>query len=163
VTIEIDLDIPAPPDATELFDWLQHGPDLARRPFTGTVREVAGFVVRIEGIQRDNQRCTRQVVVDAESVETRMESEAVRQLADWALETRRNARTTARRFFLWAYKTKRIPVHIADDLPVVREIRGRRGRRRITCGSKLCWQPLRAWRSCCGWQLRLVCVAARSR
>ena len=54
---------------------------IATRAFTGTVREIDGFVVRIEGIHRDNQRCTRQVVVDAESVETRMKSEAVRQLA----------------------------------------------------------------------------------
>ena len=43
---------------------------------------------------------------------------------DWAQETRRGARTTARGFFRWAYKTKRIPVHIADDLPVVREVVG---------------------------------------
>jgi hypothetical protein len=27
--------IPAPPDATEVFAWTQHGPDLARRPFGG--------------------------------------------------------------------------------------------------------------------------------
>jgi integrase len=47
-------DIPAPPDATEVFAWTQHAPDLARRPFTGAVREVAGFTVRIEGFQRDN-------------------------------------------------------------------------------------------------------------
>jgi integrase/recombinase XerC len=40
---------------------------------------------------------------------------------EWAMETRRNARTASRRFFLWAYKTGRIPAHIADDLPVVRE------------------------------------------
>jgi integrase len=41
--------------------------------------------------------------------------------SEWALETRRGFRTAARRFFLWAYKTQRIPVHIADDLPVVRQ------------------------------------------
>jgi hypothetical protein len=34
---DIVTDIPAPPDATEVFDWTQHGPDLARRPFTGAV------------------------------------------------------------------------------------------------------------------------------
>ncbi|MDT5352420.1 MAG: hypothetical protein QOJ56_952 [Mycobacterium sp.] len=27
-------DIAAPPDATELLDWTQHGPGLARRPFS---------------------------------------------------------------------------------------------------------------------------------
>jgi integrase/recombinase XerC len=43
---------------------------------------------------------------------------------EWALETRRSRRTAARRFFLWAYKTGRVPAHIADDLPVVREVVG---------------------------------------
>lgn len=40
---------------------------------------------------------------------------------EWAMETRRGRRT-AGRFFLWACKTGLIPVHIADDLPVVREL-----------------------------------------
>lgn len=61
--------------------WAQHGPALARRPLTGTVREVAGFTVRIEGIQRENRACSRQVVVEAASLCTRLELEAVRQLA----------------------------------------------------------------------------------
>jgi hypothetical protein len=30
-------DIPAPPDATEVFARTQHGPDLARRPFLTTL------------------------------------------------------------------------------------------------------------------------------
>lgn len=38
----------------------------------------------------------------------------------WAAETRRSQRAALRSFFLWAYRTKRIPVHIADDLPKVR-------------------------------------------
>jgi hypothetical protein len=74
-------DIAAPPDATEVFDWTQHGPGLARRPFTGTVREAYGFVVRIEGIQRENGKCLRRVVVDAQSLSTQLCPEAVRQLS----------------------------------------------------------------------------------
>ena len=74
-------DIPAPPDATEVFDWTHHGPDLARRPFTGTVREACGFVVVIEGVQRENRTCSRQVTVEVDSVATRLELEAVRQVA----------------------------------------------------------------------------------
>lgn len=73
--------VPAPPDATEVFGWSQHGPDLARRPFTGAVREVAGFTVRIEGIQRENGTCQRRVTVRAGSPLTRLEPEALRQLA----------------------------------------------------------------------------------
>jgi hypothetical protein len=72
---------PRPPDATEVLGWTQHGPDLARRPFTGAVREVAGFTVRIEGIQRENGTCRRRVTVKAGSPETRLEPEVVRQLA----------------------------------------------------------------------------------
>jgi hypothetical protein len=78
---DIDPDAPAPLDATEVFGWAQHGPDLARRPFTGAVREVAGFTVHIEGIQRQNGTCLRRVTVKAASVETRLDPEAVRQLA----------------------------------------------------------------------------------
>lgn len=74
-------DIPAPPDATDVFAWTQHGPDLARRPFTGAVREVAGFTVRIEGVQRQNGSCLRRVTVEATSLETRLDPEPVRQLA----------------------------------------------------------------------------------
>jgi integrase/recombinase XerC len=39
----------------------------------------------------------------------------------WAIETRRGARSAARLFFVWAYKVRRIPVHIADDLPKIRQ------------------------------------------
>jgi len=74
-------DIAAPPDATELLDWSQHGPGLARRPFTGSVREAAGFVVRIQGLQRENRTCLRRVTVEAASLSTRLDPEAVRQLA----------------------------------------------------------------------------------
>jgi integrase/recombinase XerC len=41
--------------------------------------------------------------------------------SDWANETRRDARSAARSFFAWAYKVRRIPVHIADDLPKIRQ------------------------------------------
>lgn len=43
---------------------------------------------------------------------------------DWSIEHRRGNRSAARLFFLWAYKTRRIPVHIADDLPKIRQPRG---------------------------------------
>jgi integrase/recombinase XerC len=43
---------------------------------------------------------------------------------DWATETRRSYRATVRGFLRWAYKTKRIPDHLADELPKVRERRG---------------------------------------
>jgi integrase/recombinase XerC len=42
----------------------------------------------------------------------------------WKIETRRNYRAGVRGFFRWAYQTKRIPDHIADELPIVRERRG---------------------------------------
>jgi hypothetical protein len=75
-------DITAPPDATEVSDWRQHGPDLATRMFTGSARESAGFTVRIGGVQRQNKTCRRWVTVEAESaLGTPMEAEAVRQLA----------------------------------------------------------------------------------
>lgn len=64
-----------------MFSWAQHGPDLVRRAFTGAVREAAGFVVRIEGIQRENGRCLRRVTVEAVSLSTRLDPEAVRQSA----------------------------------------------------------------------------------
>jgi integrase len=41
--------------------------------------------------------------------------------SNWATETRRAARSSVRLFFLWAYQARRIPVHIADDLPKVRQ------------------------------------------
>jgi integrase/recombinase XerC len=38
----------------------------------------------------------------------------------WKPETRRAYRSVAREFFRWAYRTGRVPAHIADDLPAVR-------------------------------------------
>jgi hypothetical protein len=61
-----------------VFGWAQRGPDLARRPFTGPIREVAGFVVLIEAVQRENRTCLRRVIVEADSLATRLEPEAVR-------------------------------------------------------------------------------------
>ena len=78
---DLATEIPAPPDATELFAWTQHGPDLARRPFTGTVREAVGFVVLIEGVQHETRTCLRRMTVEAASSQTRLDPEAVRQLA----------------------------------------------------------------------------------
>ena len=46
----------------------------------------------------------------------------------WTIETRRGYRAGIRGFFRWAYRTKRVPDHLADELPKVREQRGRRGR-----------------------------------
>jgi integrase/recombinase XerC len=40
---------------------------------------------------------------------------------EWMVETRRSNRAAVRGFFLWAYKANRIPVHIADDLPKIRQ------------------------------------------
>jgi hypothetical protein len=48
----------------------------------------------------------------------------------WTIETRRSYRAGIRGFFRWAYRTKRVPDHLADELPKVREQRGQRGRRR---------------------------------
>jgi integrase/recombinase XerC len=39
----------------------------------------------------------------------------------WATETRRGYRSTARGFFSWAYKTKRVPDYLGDALPKVRQ------------------------------------------
>jgi hypothetical protein len=47
----------------------------------------------------------------------------------WTIETRRSYRAGIRGFFRWAYRTKRVPDHLADELPKVREQRGQRGRR----------------------------------
>ena len=46
----------------------------------------------------------------------------------WTIETRRSYRAGIRGFFRWAYRTKRVPDHLADELPKVRGQRGRRGR-----------------------------------
>jgi integrase len=43
---------------------------------------------------------------------------------DWKIETRRSYRAAVRGFFRWAYLTKRLPEHLADVLPKVRERRG---------------------------------------
>jgi hypothetical protein len=74
-------DVPSPPDATKVFSWTQQGPDLATRVFCGAVREAAGFAVRVEGFQRENQTCQRWLSVDAGTFQTRLEPEAARQLA----------------------------------------------------------------------------------
>jgi hypothetical protein len=47
----------------------------------------------------------------------------------WTIETRRSYRAGIRGSFRWAYRTKRVPDHLADQLPKVREQRGQRGRR----------------------------------
>jgi hypothetical protein len=39
----------------------------------------------------------------------------------WKTETRRNYRAAVRGFWRWAYRTKRVPHHLADELPKVRE------------------------------------------
>jgi hypothetical protein len=35
----------------------------------------------------------------------------------WTIETRRSYRAGIRGFFRWAYRTKRVPDHLADELP----------------------------------------------
>jgi integrase len=43
----------------------------------------------------------------------------------WTTETRRSYRSGVHEFFRWAYRTKRVPEQLADELPKVREHRGR--------------------------------------
>lgn len=43
---------------------------------------------------------------------------------DWKTETRRSYRAVVRCFLRWAYKTGSLGVHLADELPTVREKRG---------------------------------------
>jgi integrase/recombinase XerC len=40
---------------------------------------------------------------------------------EWSIEHRRSNRSAARLFFLCVYKTGRIPVHVADELPKIRQ------------------------------------------
>jgi hypothetical protein len=47
----------------------------------------------------------------------------------WTIETHRSYRAGIRGSFRWAYRTKRVPDHLADELPMVREQRGQRGSR----------------------------------
>jgi integrase len=39
---------------------------------------------------------------------------------NWEIETRRSYRAAARGFFAWCYKTGRLPIYLADELPRVR-------------------------------------------
>ncbi len=45
----------------------------------------------------------------------------------WTIETRRSYRAGIRGFFRWAYRTKPVPDHLADELP---KVRGQRGQSR---------------------------------
>jgi len=63
----------------------------------------------------------------------------------WKTETRRNYRAAVRGFWRWAYRTNRVPDHLADELPKVRE---RWGAPRPT--------PDHAWQSA------LACADART-
>ena len=45
----------------------------------------------------------------------------------WTIETRRSYRAGIRGFFRWAYRTTRVPDHLADEVPKVREQRRQRG------------------------------------
>ncbi|MCZ0732313.1 hypothetical protein [Mycolicibacterium iranicum] len=53
-----------PADAREVFEWHRHHDGLADREFVGSAREAAGFVVRVEGIQRQNGSCTRRISIE---------------------------------------------------------------------------------------------------
>jgi hypothetical protein len=59
--------VPPPPDATQTHGWLQQGIELQTRAFDGTVREAAGFTVRVQGIQRQNGTCRRWLTVEAQA------------------------------------------------------------------------------------------------
>lgn len=66
----------------------------------------------------------RDLAVSPEVVTGNMLVKWLAQYPDWASETRRSSRAAARMFFLWAFKSKRIPAHIADDLPAIRVHQG---------------------------------------
>jgi hypothetical protein len=81
-TAAITQDIPAPPDATEVFDWRHASHDVAARVFDGTVRQAVGLTISIGGLQRHNGTCRRWVTVEAQSsIGAPLDPEAVRQLA----------------------------------------------------------------------------------
>lgn len=70
-----------PRDATELYEWEHHN-GLATREFVGTVRDAAGFTIRVEGIQRDNGTAARRISIEpGEHRPGLLETEAARQLA----------------------------------------------------------------------------------
>jgi integrase/recombinase XerC len=115
-------DIPAPPDATEVFAWTQHGPDLARRPFLTTLAAAGQPQTTIKNRRHALGMMARELGGCPTEVTGEQLIAWLGRHTEWAMETRLGRRTAARRFFLWAYKTGRIPVHIADDLPVVREL-----------------------------------------
>lgn len=77
------LNVAAPPDATEVYGWTAHRDGLAARAFDATVRECAGYRIRVHGVQRENGTCRRWVVIEAGpgADEEMLEPEAVRQLA----------------------------------------------------------------------------------
>ncbi|WP_202378183.1 tyrosine-type recombinase/integrase [Mycobacterium paraintracellulare] len=41
----------------------------------------------------------------------------------WSVETRRSYRAAVRGFFAWAYKVRRVPTYLADELPRVRQLK----------------------------------------
>jgi hypothetical protein len=72
----------APPDATQLHQWLQQSTTLHTRGFDGTLRETGGFAVQVRGLQRHNGTCRRWMTVDTQcGLGLPMEPEAARQLA----------------------------------------------------------------------------------
>lgn len=79
------LNVAARPDATEVYGWTTstHPDGLAARVFDATVRECAGFRIRVHGLQRANGSCRRWATVEPQpgADEEMLEPEAVRQLA----------------------------------------------------------------------------------
>ncbi len=73
--------VPPPPDATQTHGWLQQGIELQTRAFDGTVREAAGFTVRVRGLQRHNGTCRRWLTIETQSLGVPIEPESARQLA----------------------------------------------------------------------------------
>ncbi|WP_249025852.1 hypothetical protein [Mycobacterium europaeum] len=83
LSVDTTQNVTAPPDATEVYGWAAHRDGLAARVFDATVRECAGFAIRVHGQQRSNSTCRRWVTVDTRpgADEEMLEPEAVRQLA----------------------------------------------------------------------------------
>lgn len=73
-------------------------------------------------LRRDSlSRMARGLGCPPEAVTGELLVEWFGQQTHWALETRRSARSAARGFFTSAYRVRRVPVYLGDELPKVRQ------------------------------------------